>query len=82
MRSLRKQRARVQRMQQAMCRRRREAALEAEVWDRSPAAGREFGSPDFESLMAEDHQLSQGVFHPAARKTLDETPHRVLRAKR
>jgi hypothetical protein len=82
MTSLRKQRTRVQRMQQAMCRRRREAALETESWDRTSAVGREFGSPDFERLMAEDHRLGQRVFHPAARQELVAAAIQDLRSER
>jgi hypothetical protein len=69
-------------MQQAMCRRRRDTAHEAELWDRTPAVGREFGSPDFERLMAEDHRLGQGVFDPALCEGLETPGHRGLRAKR
>ena len=57
-------------MQQAICRRRRDTAHDAELGDRMPAVGREFGSPDFERLMAEDHRLGQGVFAPALREKL------------
>ncbi len=35
------------------------------LWDRIPAVGREFGSPDFERLMAEDQRDRVGVFDPA-----------------
>jgi hypothetical protein len=55
-------------MQQAMCQQRRDTAHDAELGDRMPAVGREFGSPDFERLMAEDHRLGQGVFAPALRE--------------
>jgi hypothetical protein len=82
MTSLRKQRTRVQRMQQAMCRRRRDTAHQTELGDRMPAVGREFGSPDFERLMAEDHRLAQGVFDPALREGAEAFGHRSLRAKR
>jgi hypothetical protein len=37
-------------------------AQEDRLWDRMPAVGREFGSPDFERLMAEDHRDKAGVF--------------------
>lgn len=38
--------------------RRRQSLLEEELrlWDRMPPVGREFGSPDFERLMAEDQR--------------------------
>jgi hypothetical protein len=51
-------------MQQAMCRRRRDTARDAELGDRMPAVGREFGSPDFERLMAEDHKLARAYSLP------------------
>lgn len=35
------------------------------MWDRMPAVGREFGSPDFDRLMEEDYRLHQGIFDPA-----------------
>ncbi len=75
MTSLRKQRTRVQRMHQARCRL-RDSSLEAELLDRTPAVGREFGSPDFGRLMEEDYHLGRGVFDPAVRTGLtgsDET---------
>lgn len=62
-----------QRMRKALIvktsRRRRQAVLEEDLrlWDRSPPVGREFGSPDFERFMAEDHRDSVGVFDPAFR---------------
>jgi hypothetical protein len=37
---------------------------EIRLWDRMPAVGREFGSPDFERLMAEDQRDGSGVFDP------------------
>lgn len=39
--------------------------LEDRPWDRTPAVGREFGSPDFERLMGEDWRAGVGVFDPA-----------------
>jgi hypothetical protein len=39
--------------------------LETEAWDRTPAVGREFGSPDFDRLMEKDYRDRAGVFHPA-----------------
>lgn len=35
------------------------------LWDEMRAVGREFGSPDFERLMEEDHRRGAGVFDPA-----------------
>jgi hypothetical protein len=35
-----------------------------ESLDRLSAVGREFGSPDFDRLMAEDHRNGTGVFDP------------------
>jgi addiction module HigA family antidote len=40
-------------------------AQELRLWDRMPPVGREFGSPDFERLMEEDHRNRVGVFDPA-----------------
>lgn len=37
---------------------------EIRLWDRMPAVGREFGSPDFERLMTEDQRDGGGVFDP------------------
>ncbi len=82
MTSLRKQRIKVQRMQKAMCRRRRDTAHAAELGGRMPAVGREFGSPDFERLMAEDHRLARGVFDPALREGAEALGHRGFCAKR
>lgn len=45
--------------------RQQRARLEMEAWDRTPAVGREFGSPDFDRLMEEDYRDRAGVFHPA-----------------
>jgi hypothetical protein len=42
-------------------------ARELRLWDRMPPVGREFGSPDFERLMEEDHRNRVGVFDPALR---------------
>jgi hypothetical protein len=38
---------------------------ELRLWDRMRPVGREFGSPDFERLMAEDQRDEVGVFDPA-----------------
>lgn len=45
--------------------RQQRARSEMEAWDRTPAVGRELGSPDFDRLMEEDHLGGVGVFHPA-----------------
>lgn len=37
---------------------------EMRLWDESAPVGREFGSHDFDRLMAEDHRLLRGVFDP------------------
>jgi hypothetical protein len=37
---------------------------EIRLWDQIPPVGREFGSPDFERLMAEDLREGVGVFDP------------------
>jgi len=42
--------------------------VEDQFWDRMPAVGREFGSPDFDRLMEEDYRLGRGVFDPAVRQ--------------
>jgi hypothetical protein len=41
---------------------------ESQLWDRMDPVGREFGSPDFERLMAEDHRDGVGVFDPALKR--------------
>jgi len=61
MASLRKNRLKINRL---MRDRRFDADLEDRQWDRMPAVGREFGSPDFERLMAEDYRNGGGVFDP------------------
>lgn len=43
---------------------------EDELWNRMPAVGREFGSPDHERLMAEDQRLGIGVLIPQSWKSL------------
>jgi hypothetical protein len=55
MTSPRKQRARLNRIFRVMRRRRLDCELEDQMWNRMPAVGREFGSPDFERLMEDDH---------------------------
>ena len=54
----------------ANLRRRTEHDKETDLWGRMPAVGREFGSPDFDRLMAEDHRNQSGVFDPAWREHL------------
>nr|WP_295075127.1 hypothetical protein [uncultured Roseateles sp.] len=68
MTSLRRQRARIHRIYQDALRRRMDGTLEDYLWDRMPAVGREFGSPDFDRLMEEDYRLGRGVFDPAVRQ--------------
>jgi len=65
MTSQRKQRGRAYRL---MRERGVDGRLEDRLWDRMPTVGREFGSPDFERLMEEDHRLGAGVFDPAFRE--------------
>jgi hypothetical protein len=50
---------------QALLRRNWLCPHEDRLWDRMPAVGREFGSPDFERLMDEDWRARAGVFDPA-----------------
>lgn len=49
----------------ALMRREARSSLEDRLWDRMPPVGREFGSPDFERLMAEDRLNGVGAFDPA-----------------
>lgn len=56
--------------ERARRRRRRIFDEDMRLWDRMPAVGREFGSPDFERLMAEDHRNGVGVFEPALKSLL------------
>lgn len=70
MTSQRKQRGRVYRL---MRERGVDGGLEDRLWDRMPAVGREFGSPDFERLMEEYHRLGVGVFDPAVRREVEIT---------
>jgi hypothetical protein len=77
MTSPRKQRARIQRIQQVISRRRLESALEDQWWDRIPAVGLEFGSLDFERLMKEDSRLGRGVFDPEVRRAFGTAGARV-----
>lgn len=72
MTSLRKQRARIHRIYWDACRRRLDSMVEDQLWDRMPAVGREFGSPDFDRLMEEDYRLGRGVFDPAVAKRLGQ----------
>lgn len=62
--SQRKRRARLNRRTGVMVKRRALFESEARAWDRMPAVGREFGSPDFDRLMEEDFHRRQGVFDP------------------
>lgn len=71
MMSARKRRAGIYRLQCVARVRRFACEQEDRLWDRMPAVGREFGSPDFERLMEEDHQLQRGVFDPAIRAALE-----------
>ncbi|MCE4555582.1 hypothetical protein [Pelomonas cellulosilytica] len=68
MTSLRKQRARIHCIHRDLIQRRMASMLEDQLWDRMPAVGREFGSPDFDRLMEEDYRLGRGVFDPAIRQ--------------
>lgn len=65
--SIRKRRARIYRTHLVSLRRRVAAASEDQIWDQMPAVGREFGSPDFERLMEDDHRLGRGAFDPEVR---------------
>lgn len=49
--------------------RQQRARSEMEAWDRTPAVGREFGSPDFDRLMEKDYRDRAGVFHAAYQKS-------------
>lgn len=71
MMSARKRRAGIYRLQCVARLRRIACEQEDRLWDRMPAVGREFGSPDFERLMQEDHQLQRGAFDPALRAALE-----------
>lgn len=48
--------------------RQQRARSEMEAWDRTPAVGREFGSPDFDRLMEKDYRDRADVFHPALKE--------------
>ncbi len=72
MTSFRKRRTRIRLIHQKTLRRRCGRGLEDQMWDQMPAVGREFGSPDFDQLMEEDHQLGRGVFDPAVRQAFGE----------
>lgn len=62
--SQRKRRATLNQRTGVMLKRRALFELEVREWDRMPAVGREFGSPDFDRLMEEDFHRRQGVFDP------------------
>lgn len=68
MTSIRKQRARIYRIHQTTLCRRKCGILEDQLWDRMPAVGREFGSPDFDRLMEEDYRLGRRAFDPAVQQ--------------
>lgn len=70
MTSMRKRKSHVMRL--VLNRHRIAAAWEDRLWDRMPAIGREFGSPDFDRLMAEDHRDGVGVFDPALASAWDQ----------
>lgn len=78
MTSLRKQRARIHRIHRDLLRRRMAGMLEDRLWDRMPAVGREFGSPDFDRLMDEDYRLGRGVFDPAVRQAFGSGRKRLV----
>jgi hypothetical protein len=65
MTSQRKRRIRLNRRIGILLKRRLVSSLEEQMWDRMPAVGREFGSPDFDRLMEEDFRQGRGVFDPA-----------------
>lgn len=62
--SQRKRRIRLSRRTGVMLKRRSLFELEARAWDRMPAVGREFGSPDFDRLMEEDLRRRRGALDP------------------
>jgi hypothetical protein len=49
------------------------AALEDHLWSRMPPVGREFGSPDFDRLMGEDHpdSIDARFIDPLPRALID-----------
>ena len=67
MASNRKHRTRIHLMQRLGRLRQRDSQAEDRLWDSMAPVGREFGSPDFERLMEDDHRLRQGAFDPTAR---------------
>lgn len=56
--------------------RRKSLDEELRSWDEMQPVGREFGSPDFERLMAEDARAGVGVFDPALKLLFPKTPRR------
>lgn len=46
-------------------------ANELSQWNLLPPVGREFGSPDFDRLMEEDHRDGTGVFDPSLKPGRD-----------
>jgi len=65
MTSLRRRKADVQR---ALLNRNALIRLEDKAWSQMRPVGREFGSPDFDRLMEEDHRDGVGVFDPALKQ--------------
>jgi hypothetical protein len=78
MTSLRKQRARIHRIHRDALRRQMDGTLDDHLWDRMPAVGREFGSPDFDRLMEEDYRLGRGVFDSAVRQAFEAGSKRLV----
>jgi len=68
--SQRRRRVELNERTSALLRRRTACSLEDQIWDRMPAVGREFGSPDFDRLMEEDFRQRRGVFDPALASAL------------
>ena len=61
MTSLRKRKAAISR---ALIGRSMHSRFQDRVWNQMRSVGREFGSPDFERLMDEDHRNGVGIFDP------------------
>ncbi|MBK3018749.1 hypothetical protein FKK32_29955 [Klebsiella pneumoniae] len=64
MTSQRQRRTLINRRTEMLLKRRVEGFLDDQMWDRMPAVGREFGSPDFDRLMEEDFRAERGAFDP------------------
>lgn len=56
-----------------LSRRRNAFDQEALLWDEVSPVGREFGSPDFDRLMAEDRRDGVGVFDPALKQLFSKS---------